>query len=105
MRFMRIIVFFDLPVTEKEERKEASQFRQALIKDGYHMMQFSVYSRICSSVEACEKHIRRLHSYIPKDGSIRALVVTEKQYEKMYVLLGSITYKDEAEEAFEPLVF
>jgi len=99
------MVLFDLPVVEVKARKEASQFRQALIKDGYSMMQYSVYTRICSSVEAVDKHIRRLHTYLPTDGSVRALVVTEKQFEKMHVLLGKLTYKDAPEEITGPLVF
>lgn len=44
--FMRIIVFFDLPVTTKAKRRAASQFRQFLLKDGYQMLQLSVYTRI-----------------------------------------------------------
>ena len=43
---MRIIVFFDLPVTTAAKRKAANQFRQFLLKDGYQMLQLSVYSRI-----------------------------------------------------------
>ena len=45
-KFMRIIVFFDLPVTTAAKRKAANQFRQFLLKDGYQMLQLSVYSRI-----------------------------------------------------------
>ena len=45
-KFMKIIVFFDLPVTTAAKRKAANQFRQFLLKDGYQMLQFSVYSRI-----------------------------------------------------------
>lgn len=43
---MRIIVFFDLPVTTVAKRKAANQFRHFLLKDGYQMLQLSVYSRI-----------------------------------------------------------
>ena len=45
-KFMRIIVFFDLPVITAAKRKAANQFRQFLLKDGYQMLQLSVYSRI-----------------------------------------------------------
>ena len=36
-KFMRMIVFFDLPVGTARERKAATKFRNFLIKDGYHM--------------------------------------------------------------------
>ena len=47
-KFMRILVFFDLPVVTKREKGTAAKFRQFLLKDGYHMVQWSVYSRICN---------------------------------------------------------
>lgn len=42
---MWLFVFFDLPVTTKKEMKAASLFRKNLEKDGFSMMQFSVYIR------------------------------------------------------------
>jgi hypothetical protein len=40
-----VIVFFDLPVDTPEARKTAADFRKNLIRDGYFMVQFSVYAR------------------------------------------------------------
>ncbi len=37
-----LVVAFDLPVVEKEQRKAATDFREYLLDDGYTMMQFSV---------------------------------------------------------------
>lgn len=89
-RFMRIIVFFDLPTLTKSDRKNASRFRNFLIKDGYVMLQLSVYSRICKGQDAVDKHAKRLKSLIPKEGSVRLLTVTEKQYASMEVLVGAL---------------
>ena len=41
-RLMRILVMFDLPVKTKAERRNATQFRNFLVGDGYHMVQYSV---------------------------------------------------------------
>ena len=90
-KFMRMVVFFDLPVTEAEERKAAARFRNFLLKDGYYMVQFSVYSRVCNGNDAVEKHTKRLKASLPKNGSIRLLVITEKQYQNMVVLLGKMS--------------
>ena len=46
---MRLLVFFDLPVVKREDRKEYQVFRRFLLNDGYTMIQYSVYSRICNS--------------------------------------------------------
>lgn len=87
---MRLIVFFDLPVTTKTQRKTATDFRKFLIQDGYYMVQYSVYARVCNGYDAIDKHIKRLKNVVPNNGSIRVLVITEKQYESMYVLTGNL---------------
>lgn len=77
---MWLFVFFDLPVTTKKERKCAAQFRKALEKDGFSMMQFSVYIRHCPSKENRDVHIKRIRSQIPDIGMVSILSVTDKQY-------------------------
>ncbi|WP_242862606.1 CRISPR-associated endonuclease Cas2 [Clostridium colicanis] len=88
-RFMRLIVFFDLPVVKKRDRQEYQKFRRFLINDGYNMIQFSVYSRICNGIDGVNKHIARLNNNLPPRGSVRFLQVTEKQYSEMKFLVGS----------------
>lgn len=88
-KFMRMIVFFDLPVQTKTERRHATAFRNFLLKDGYHMLQFSVYARVCNGNDAVQKHESRLRASLPPNGSIRLLVVTEKQYQSIQILLGN----------------
>ena len=94
-RFMRILVMFDLPVTSKKDRKAATKFRKFLLEDGYHMVQFSVYSRVCNGYDAVEKHRGRIRAHIPDSGSIRFLCVTEKQYEHMDILLGRFSKEEQ----------
>ena len=45
-RFMRMLVFFDLPTETSKDRKIYSRFRKFLIKEGFIMMQESVYSKL-----------------------------------------------------------
>lgn len=85
---MRMMVFFDLPVNTISNRREAARFRNFLLKDGYHMLQYSVYIRICNGMDSVDMHRRRLKGNLPKNGSIRMLVITEKQYESVEVLIG-----------------
>lgn len=92
---MRLIVMFDLPVVTAEERKIYSKFRNFLIKDGYIMIQFSIYSRICKNSDDVSKHINRIRQNIPDKGNIRLLQVTEKQYQDMILLCGSKVTEEE----------
>lgn len=93
-RFMWLFVFFDLPVKEKAERKTATRFRNFLLKDGYMMVQFSVYARICNGQDRLDKHMQRIQSNLPKKGSVRAIQVTDKQYERMKTLVGNRTQNE-----------
>ncbi|MBQ8476132.1 CRISPR-associated endonuclease Cas2 [bacterium] len=86
---MRLFVFFDLPVTEKKDRKIATKFRQELLDEGFTMLQFSVYCRVCRGYDIVEREIRRIKQFLPPKGNIRILNVTEKQYESMKFLVGS----------------
>lgn len=50
-RFMRLIVFFDLPMVTKAEKRAYVQFRRFLLNDGYDMIQWSVYGRILNGTD------------------------------------------------------
>ena len=82
------MVFFDLPVGTKPERRTATRFRNFLKDDGYLMLQFSVYARICRAEEGAAKHLTRVVANLPQAGSVRALQVTDKQYARMRLLVG-----------------
>ena len=93
MRAMRLVVMFDLPTGSKRERKTYAEFRKFLINDGYHMEQFSVYSRVSLGRDNMDVHIERLKANLPKAGRITLLCLTEKQYEDREVLVCSDEYK------------
>lgn len=85
---MWLFVFFDLPVTTKKEIKAATLFRKNLEKDGFSMMQFSVYIRHCASRESLEVHIKRIKSILPESGKVSLLSVTDKQYGDIFNFWG-----------------
>ncbi len=87
-KIMWILVFFDLPVETKKERKIASEFRKELIRDGFTMFQFSIYLRHCASRENAEVHIRRVKLNLPKKGHVGILHVTDKQFAQMEIFFG-----------------
>ena len=86
---MWLFCFFDLPVKTKLNRKTANQFRKLLLRDGFNMLQLSVYVRVCKDQDAVDKHVARICAALPKKGSVRTLAVTERQYARMRVLVGT----------------
>ena len=90
------MVFFDLPVKTKTERSIATRFRTFLLKDGYHMVQYSLYARVCNGMDSVEKHIKRLKTNLPPNGSVRVLTITEKQYESIKILVGELSVEEKS---------
>ena len=78
---MWLFTYFDLPVETKADRKAYTDFRKALLKDGFTMLQYSVYIRHCPSMESTEAHIRRIEKALPKKGKVSILTITDKQFE------------------------
>lgn len=103
--FMRMLVFFDLPVKTKKQRRVATQFRNFLLKDGYYMVQYSVYARVCNGNDDVLKHKQRIKVNTPENGSIRLLTITEKQYEKMDILIGKLVIEDNEFECEQLSIF
>lgn len=102
---MRMLVFFDLPVVLKEDRKAYTQFRRFLLNDGYDMLQFSVYGRILNGVDAEQKHMQRLIQNLPPAGSVRMLTVTEKQFASMKLLVGLPLFQEKRVNAQQMILF
>ena len=88
-KFMRVMIMFDLPTDSKEERRLYSKFRKGLISEGFLMMQYSIYIKSCINKDAANRNINYVKRILPQNGHVRALIITEKQYEKMKILLGN----------------
>jgi len=93
---MRLVVFFDLPVVTKPARRRYAQFRRFLLNDGYDMIQFSVYARICNGQDAVNRHTFLLAANVPELGSVRYMQVTEKQFANIQVLAGKKNKKEDS---------
>lgn len=102
---MRMLVFFDLPVVTKADRRAYTVFRRFLLNDGYDMIQFSVYGRILNGADAEQKHMKRLLANLPPEGSVRVLTVTEKQYASMRLLVGLPLFQEKTVSAAQLALF
>ena len=92
--FMRLLLFFDLPMVTKKDVRIYTRFRKYLIKQGYIMLQFSVYCKLFANREALVNHVEILKINVPANGQVRVMMVTERQYNKMQLLSGSITVQE-----------
>ena len=87
-RYMRVIVFFDLPSVTIVDKKEYLKFRKLLIKEGFIMMQESVYCKIALNNTVASLIKNKLRKLKPKEGLIQILTITEKQFASIEFLCG-----------------
>lgn len=87
-QLMWILVMFDLPTETKIQRKRYADFRKSLIQDGFTMFQFSIYVRNCASRENTKVHIERVKSFLPQEGKVCIITITEKQFNDILLFEG-----------------
>lgn len=87
-RFMRVIVFFDLPTITSDDRRNYREFRKCLIKNGFIMLQESVYCKMITSPSVEKSVYSLLLNNKPDNGLVQSLVVTENQFSKMKYISG-----------------
>lgn len=92
---MRLIVLYDLPVLSRQEKKSYARFHKFLLRNGYDMLQFSIYARLCNGQDTVNKHMARLSAHLPGEGSVRCMQITEKQFTGIKVLVGTKTKKED----------
>lgn len=84
-------MFFDLPVETSQDRADYRAFRKFLIKSGFVMMQESVYSKIVLNNTVGEAVKENVRKHCAKRGLVQMLTVTERQFERMEVIVGEVT--------------
>ena len=79
-RFMRILLFFDLPTETSKDKREYRKFVKFLISEGFIRIQFSVYCKLCINSNSARTISKRIKNAIPK-GDVRYIIISEQQYQ------------------------
>ena len=87
-RSMWVIAMFDLPTDTPKARRAYARFRKDLLEDGFTMMQYSVYTRHCASIENAKVHTKRMGARVPAEGEVRFLTITDNQFSRITVYVG-----------------
>lgn len=101
-RYMRVIVMFDLPTTSSEDMREYRKFRRYLIKNGFIMLQESVYSKLALNTTVSDAVVKNIRKNKPQEGLVQVLTLTEKQFSKMELIVGD--FKSEVLDSDERMV-
>ena len=101
-RFMRMIVFFDLPTETNEDKRNYRRFRKMLIDNGFMMMQESVYCKLLLNGSVAKAKLDTIKSHKPSKGLVQILTVTEKQFSGIELIVGE--YKSDIIDSDERLI-
>lgn len=92
---MRLLIMYDLPMISSLDISTYNKFHNFIIKRGYDMINYSVYVKTCKNLHECNKQLKHLKRHLPHYGNIRALKLTNKQYEAMEILRGEKTHYEQ----------
>ena len=87
-RIMRLIVLFDLPTYSNKDMVEYRKFRQFLLRNGFIMMQESVYCKIVLNNNSTKLLKNQIVKNLPPSGLVQLMQVTEKQFADIEYLVG-----------------
>lgn len=90
-----LVALFDLPTDTREARRAYADFRKSLVKNGFRMLQYSVYARYCNGEEKAEVHRQRIKASLPPDGEVRIMTLTDIQFGKMQIYHGKMRKRPE----------
>lgn len=99
---MRLLLFFDLPTETSKNRLDYTRFHKFLIKNGFIMMQKSVYSKLVINNVTSAAVKTKISKNLPPAGIIELLEVTENQFSRIEYLIGE--KQNVIEESMERLI-
>ena len=87
-RYMRLMLFFDLPIEKAKQKREYRIFVKKLKSFGFYMMQKSVYCKIVLNPIVAESVKKDVNAHLPKKGVVQLLCITERQFTSIEYLIG-----------------
>lgn len=89
-RFMRMVLFFDLPSISKKDQREYRKFVKFIKSIGFSMFQESVYTKLCLNETVVKSTMSKLKNNLPNDGFVSVITLTEKQFSSIEILVGQL---------------
>jgi len=85
------LIMYDLPMQTDDEILRYKNFRKKLIEKGYYQLQESVYIIRSKTKEKIELAEKQLSILAPENSSIRSIILTDEQFQKMKIISGEAT--------------
>ena len=85
------LIMYDLPMQTDDEILRYKNFGKKLIEKGYYQLQKSVYIIRSKTKEKIELAEKQLSILAPENSSIRSIILTDEQFQKMKIISGEAT--------------
>ena len=85
------LIMYDLPMQTDDEILRYKNFRKKLIEKGYYQLQKSVYIIRSKTKEKIELAEKQLSILAPENSSLRSIILTDEQFQKMKIISGEAT--------------
>lgn len=83
-----IIVMFDVPSKNQNDRKAYYRFRKNLLKNGYIMFQKSVYLKLLNNISSYTHEKDFLQSVCPENGNVCSMTTTKNEFKNNVQIFG-----------------
>ena len=83
-----ILMFFDLPMLKKSDRKEYRRFKKQLKLNGYVDIQKSIAVKLIHNSAQNKRELEKLKQISPKAGSVYAIPVCMADFKGLVSLSG-----------------
>ena len=101
---MWALVMFDLPVVGKAQRRNATRFREDLIRSGWSRIQFSVYAKYVPGDEVPASVVTFVKDILPPEGEVRMVSISNRSWSKTRLFRG-INQVDPEREPQQMVIF
>lgn len=103
-RIMWVVAVFDLPTHTKIQRKRYAGFRKVLLREGFSMLQFSVYVRHMPTIHQAQALVKQIGVQTPPEGKCSFLLITDKQYGLTKNFYGPLLQQTKTPKQYEQLI-
>ena len=83
-----ILLMFDLPAQTSEDKREYTNFRKNLRRQGFLQLQESCYLKLIRNISSVDQNLSNLKKVIPATGNVSVLPMNLNDFKGMQCLLG-----------------
>lgn len=83
-----MLVLYDLPVKEPNERREYRRFRKFLLRNGYIAVQKSIYAKLLINSSRLTAETAMISGAVPKDGCVNLLPMSITEFRNLSAVVG-----------------